>query len=226
MTPEFASAFHKMQSELPTVPKSRKGQEGKQNYKYADLASIMEAAGPVMQKHGFALMHKPVVFTDASGVTHAGVQAMLIHESGTHEECQFTMPVTKEYGTLAKTVGGIITYARRYSMSILGICTEDDSDNAPGVGSAPLGAAAIRAPLEQPAPRAAAKAAPAMSEANRDKIKHAAGLRAKELGDDSISAGEIIKDVARMLAYDSPAKVKDIEFGRMLELVQKWEPGA
>ena len=45
-------------------------------------------------------------------------------------------------------------------------------------------------------------------------------------GQSAASAGEIIKDVARMLAYDSPAKVKDIEFGRMLELVQKWEPGA
>ena len=37
---------------------------------------------------------------------------------------------------------------------------------------------------------------------------------------------ELAASVARMLAYDSPAKVKDIEFGRMLELVQKGEPGA
>lgn len=225
MTPEYAAAFQSMQAELPTVPKSRKGQEGKQTYKYADLASIMEAAAPVMQKHGFALMHKPIVETDGNGLTVAGVEALLIHSSGGVESCRFTMPVTKEYGTLAKTVGGIITYARRYSMAILGICTEDDSDNAPGVGSAPLGASAIRAPMEQPAPRAAAKA-PAMSTENRDKIKHAAGIRAKEIGDESITSGEIIKDVARMLSHSSPIQVLDIEFQRMFELVQTWEPGS
>jgi hypothetical protein len=224
MTPEYAAAFHKMQSELPTVPKSRKGQEGKQNYKYADLASIMEAAAPVMQKHGFALMHKPIVNTDDKGTTHAGVEAILIHESGAFESCSFTMPVTKEYGTLAKTVGGIITYARRYSMSILGICTEDDSDNAQGVGSRPMVDPAVSRPNRQPEPRAPKPASP-MSNASKTKLAYAARERIKELGDDSIGPVEIIRSVAKAMGYASEIELTDDDFGSALSKVQTFDPG-
>ena len=224
MTPEYAAAFQKMQAELPTVAKSRKGQEGKQNYKYADLASIMEAAMPVMEKHGFAIMHKPVVETTADGITYAGVEALLIHSSGGVESCRFTWPVTKEYGTLAKTVGGIITYARRYSMAILGICTEDDSDNAQGVGSRPMVDPAVAKPNRQPEPRA--KVEPAMTKVSREKLKFAARERIKELGDDAIGEMEVITSVTKLLGYASPIEMQEIEYGKALELIQKFEPGS
>ena len=228
MTPEFATAFAVMQAELPTVPKSRKGQEGKQTYKYADLASIMEAASPALVKHGFALMHKPIVSTRADGLTEAGVHAMLIHSSGHFEECSFVMPVTKEYGTMAKTIGGIITYARRYSLSILGICTEDDSDNAQGVGSKPYVDESIAKPNRQPEPRAPKKT-PAMSAANREKLKFAARERMKELTGDSGTADDImgvLTDAAKSLGVASPIQMTDDHYPPALEAVQKWEPAA
>lgn len=223
MTPEFAAAFAKMQAELPVVPKDRKGQEGKQTYKYADLASIMAVAQPVMTAHGFALMHKPIVYQRDDGTTMAGVCASLIHTSGHVETAEFSMPVVKDYGTLAKAVGGVITYCRRYSMSILGICTEDDSESAPGVGSSPAGSAAIRKPMEQPKPRAAKK--PLMDKEYRDQIKDAADRRAKDIGDDSLGPDEIIRLVAKSMGYKSPADMPNKCWETAFSLVQEFEPG-
>lgn len=221
MTPEFAEAFVAMQAELPAVPKSRKGQEGKQHYKYADLASIMEAAVPVMHKHGFAIIQKPIVF-DKDGITMAGVRADLVHKTGHVESCEFSMPVVKDYGTLAKAVGGVITYARRYSLAILGICTEDDSESAPGVGSRPN-----LTPPKSPSPvksKPSGTASP-MSNVNKTKLSYAAKERVKELEDESIGHLEIINDTAKRLGKGDAKGLTDDDFEAALTIVQDWEPG-
>lgn len=210
---KLSAALVAFQTECPSVAFDKTNPAFKS--RYASLAAILKTIGPVLAKHGLAIVQFPV-----SSDGKVGCTTRIVHESGEWMEETLLLPLAKND---PQGAGSAITYARRYGLSgALGIVADDDDDGEAAMGRA----AAVAKPMAQPAPRATTKAAPAMSEANRDKIKHAAGLRAKELGDDSISAAEIIKDVARMLEYDSPAKVKDIEFGRMLELVQKWEPGA
>lgn len=212
----LATALVAFRSECPAIKRTKKNPHFKNMY--APLETIREVVDPILAKHGLVVMQFPV-----SDDAKAGVVTRVMHTSGEFLEETFLLPLAKNDPQGACSA---VTYARRYGLSgALGLVTEDDDDGNSASGLKPIASEAVRRLDEQPAPRSTPKASPAMSEANRDKVKHAAGVRVKELGDDSISAAEIIKDVARMLAYDSPAKVKDIEFGRMLELVQKWEPG-
>lgn len=209
---KLSAALVAFQTECPSVAFDSKNPHFKN--RYASLAAIHRVVTPILVKHGLAVLQFPV-----SEEGRAGCVTRVVHESGESMEETLLLPLAKND---PQGAGAAITYARRYGLSgALGLVTEEDDDGEAAQGRA----AAVAKPVAQPAPRAAAKA-PAMSVENRDKIKHAAGIRAKEIGDDSITAGEIIKDVARMLSHSSPIQVLDIEFGRMLELIQKWEPGA
>ncbi len=222
MTPEFAAAFVKMQGELPVVGKSRSGQEGNQKYRYADLATIMSEALPVMQANGFALIHKPITeYRD--GVTVAGIRADLIHSSGHVETCEFAWEVTKGHGTLAKSVGSIITYARRYSMAIIGICTEDDDDNAPGVGSAPRGASAVSGAGK---PKAKSSKPTPLAKLTADhvaELKSAAQDRLEEVGDNAWTIEELLDGVAIELKYKSRKDLFDCDFDNAMKAIPSAE---
>lgn len=102
--------------ESATIP----GKEGKSgySYKYSDLAGYLKAARPVLSKNGLAIV-QPVSSTGNS-VT---VTTTLLHKSGEWIREALTMAAS---GT-PQAVGGVITYARRYSLaSMLGLATEDD----------------------------------------------------------------------------------------------------
>ena len=209
---KLSAALVAFQTECPSVAFDKTNPAFKS--RYASLAAILKTIGPVLAKHGLAIVQFPV---SADG--KVGCVTRIVHESGESMEETLLLPLAKAD---PQGAGSAITYARRYGLSgALGIVADDDDDGEAAMART----AAVSRSNTQPAPRAAAKA-PAMSVENRDKIKHAAGIRAKEIGDDSITAGEIIKDVARMLSHASPVQVLDIEFGRMLELIQKWEPGS
>lgn len=212
MEAEFAKAFVAMQTELPTVPKDRSGQEGNQKYRYADLASILEAAAPAMEKNGFALMQKPKCFAD-DGVTWAGVETILIHESGQSECVTTVLPVLREHGTMTKAIGGVITYSRRYALAILGICTDEDSESSPGVGGKPTASPSVRDAGEKP-PRA--KSDHGMSKPHREKLKDAAADRLTELDDTKATFAELLDVVAIKLGYSTYVEFKDSEFDAVL----------
>jgi len=92
--------------------------------KYADLAACIEAVIDALNKHGLAVMQRPL--PDTSGVT---IETVFLHESG--EEInggQLHLPASKQdpqgYGSAA-------TYCRRYGlMAACGIAPEDDDGNA------------------------------------------------------------------------------------------------
>ncbi len=102
---------------------ARKDQENPHlRSKYADLASVWEAAREPLTSHGLAVIQIPS--SSGSGVT---VTTVLSHKSGEWIEGELTL--TPEKAT-PQGVGSAITYARRYALSaFLGIAPEDDDGN-------------------------------------------------------------------------------------------------
>ena len=121
------------QQECPTILKKESADVttksgGKYSYKYADLPYIMEIINPLLFKHGFVLT-QPLITNDSGG---RFIKTILFHlESG--EELVSTMEIPQvsfvgmnDYQAL----GSGITYIRRYSLSIVGIVTDEDTDAA------------------------------------------------------------------------------------------------
>ena len=91
--------------------------------KYADLASVMAACLPALNRHGIAVIQPPV--DDENG---RYVKTILAHESGEVLECRVPLIVGKND---MQGYGSAVTYARRYGlMSMAGIAPEDDDGNA------------------------------------------------------------------------------------------------
>lgn len=184
--------------------------------KFASLAAIHAVIDPLLGEHGLAVMQFPIA---ADG--RAGCRTVVIHESGQSLEESFTVPVAKNdpQGACAA-----VSYARRYGLSgALGLVTEEDDDGEAAMGRSN----AVAKPNRQPAPRTSKS--PAMSAANREKLKFAARERLKELVGDDWSANDVmgvLMDVAKGFGFASPVELTDADFGRALEAVQKWEPAA
>lgn len=208
---KLSAALVAFQSECPSVAFDSKNPHFKN--RYASLAAIHRVVTPILIKHGLAVLQFPV-----SEEGRAGCVTRIVHESGESMEDTLLLPLAKND---PQGAGAAITYARRYGLSgALGLVTEEDDDGEAASGRA----AAVAKPNGQPVPRAKERQ-PAMSASNRDKIKLAAGLRVKELGDETIGSTEIIKSVAESMGYDSPVRVPDSEFGTMLSVIQCFEPG-
>jgi hypothetical protein len=92
--------------------------------KYADLASVMDACMPALNKHGIAVLQP--AYDDETG---RYVKTIFVHgASGESVECRVPLVVAKNdmqgYGSAA-------TYARRYGlMGMAGIAPDDDDGNA------------------------------------------------------------------------------------------------
>jgi len=91
--------------------------------KYADLASVMAACMPALNKHGICVL-QPIC--DEDGKRY--VKTILAHEAGDMVECRVELIVGKND---MQGYGSAVTYARRYGlMAMAGIATEDDDGNA------------------------------------------------------------------------------------------------
>ncbi len=91
--------------------------------KYADLASVMDACLPALNKHGIAVF-QPTVDDDSGRY----VKTILAHASGEIVECRVPLIVSKND---MQGYGSAVTYARRYGlMGMAGIAPEDDDGNA------------------------------------------------------------------------------------------------
>lgn len=91
--------------------------------KYADLASVMTACLPALNKHGICVMQP-------TGEDEQGrfVKTILAHTSGETVECRVPLIVSKND---MQGYGSAVTYARRYGlMSMAGIAPDDDDGNA------------------------------------------------------------------------------------------------
>jgi len=113
---EIAAALAKAQMEMVGAKKDTTNPFFKS--KYADLASVMAACLPALNKNGIAVVQP---------VTADTVDTMLIHSSGQSLKCSVHLRVSKDD---MQGLGSAITYARRYGlMSMAGISPEDDDGN-------------------------------------------------------------------------------------------------
>ncbi len=123
----LATALAKAQAEMPAVPMNAVNPFLKN--KYADLATMIQTATPILAKHGLSISQQPISIDG-----HVGVTTTLLHTSGQWIEDTISLPIGDEKGkSLAQVAGSIITYLRRYSYgAIVGLATDEDTDgNAP-----------------------------------------------------------------------------------------------
>jgi hypothetical protein len=93
--------------------------------KYADLGSVIQAARKPLSENGLSFSQHPTI--EAGRVS---VCTVLMHSSGQWLESVIDLPVGEEKGlSLAQSMGKVVTYLRRYSLSaILGIYADEDTD--------------------------------------------------------------------------------------------------
>jgi hypothetical protein len=118
---EIAKVLPKAQAAMGEVFKNANNPAFKS--KYADLAAVIEAVVPALNKHGITLL-QPASF-DGQCVN---VATMLMHESGQWLRCTLASPLAKRD---AQGIGSAVTYLRRYGLQAMsGVAPEDDDGNA------------------------------------------------------------------------------------------------
>jgi hypothetical protein len=139
----LAKALSKAQGEMGGAVKDSSNPFFKSSY--ADLGSVIAAIKDSFAANGLSYTQFPI--RDEAG---AGVETILMHESGQWIKSSYTLPLAKFD---AQSAGSCLTYARRYALqAIAGIPAVDDDGNqatasAPQYRPAPAPAPAPQAPL-------------------------------------------------------------------------------
>lgn len=95
------------------------------NSKYLDLQGVQEATDKPLHDNGLVVLQT----TDITDTGHPVLVTTLAHESG--ETASGRYPLSPKEANNPQSLGGCVTYARRYAlMGILGIAPEDDDGNA------------------------------------------------------------------------------------------------
>lgn len=121
----LAAAISAFQGDMPVVKKTKTAKVQTKSgrdyqYTYADLADIVQLAGPILARHGLSHTCK-TKFHPALGWVLVG---RLRHVFG--EEDRAMLPITV---ASPQETGSALTYARRYLLGIqTGIVTDDDDD--------------------------------------------------------------------------------------------------
>lgn len=124
---ELAAALSKAQGEMKPAPKDSTNPHFKS--KFADLATCMTTALPVLSKHGLSLIQ--ATQTDENGIL---LVTRLAHSSGQWVEATWPLPS----GAKPQEMGSALTYGRRYTLSIIGLVTDDDDDAEQASGRGPV----------------------------------------------------------------------------------------
>jgi hypothetical protein len=126
---EFYEALRLVQEQLPTIERKRvvKNKDGTVRYKYASFEDIIKVVKPILTAHGFSFAFK--VKGDVRDKTIT-IRCELYHQAGHMETTEVTLPITESQNmNQAQTIGALVTYAKRYSLSLLlGLATEEDID--------------------------------------------------------------------------------------------------
>jgi hypothetical protein len=154
MGAELNAALAKVQAELPDVAKNQTGEvrgvtkDGKPysyDYKYADLDAVSEAILPLLGKHGLAFTGS----LDTDDQDRPVFDWALLHESGDERTGRFPLWLVLPQRFTMQTLGGLETYARRYTLGpVTGVTAGGDNDAA-GTGE-----------VDRPPPRPARESPP------------------------------------------------------------------
>src|SRR5687767_1670860 len=123
---ELAMALAKAQAEIKPPAKGRtakiKSEKGSYEYKYADLADVIECYRAPLSKHGLAVAQ--TMRPDGGLII---LTTTLLHTSDQWVGSEYPIPSYQR----PQEQGSAITYARRYAVTaLLGIAAEDDDDGA------------------------------------------------------------------------------------------------
>lgn len=119
ISPEFAKAFIKAQSEMTNPKKDSENPYFKS--KYADLGAVRDASLPALNNNGIGVLQ---------ATTDCDVKTILLHESGEMLDIGCSTKILYGKPNDPQAQGSGITYARRYGLqSILTLAAEDDDGN-------------------------------------------------------------------------------------------------
>jgi hypothetical protein len=126
---QISTALSEAQAELDSAKKDNSGY----GYKYSDLATVIDAAKPVLAKHGLAITQLIGQFNSQM----ASLTTILTHKSGQFFKSTASIPLVEMKGcNVAQSFGSSISYLRRYSyQAILGMASEDNDASTEGFKS-------------------------------------------------------------------------------------------
>lgn len=143
----LAAGLVKATGELKDVVKSRRAEVGQYSYNYADLATVLAMARPVLAKHGLVVTQ--TAETDDAMVI---VWTTILHESGQYVTLA---PTRLAAGKTPQQTGSALSYARRYAlMAALNLASEDDDGLEASARTASGNATAKVRPARRTAPNA------------------------------------------------------------------------
>jgi len=117
---QLALALSKAQGEFSAAIKDKKNPFFKSNF--ADLSSVIEASRDALVRNEIAVMQFP-----SGNEMRTYLTTKIVHSSGEWLESTIACVPQKQD---IQSIGGTLTYLRRYSLaSILGITQEDDDGN-------------------------------------------------------------------------------------------------
>ena len=137
---ELAAALTKAQGAMQPAKFNRVVNFSGRSYKYADLASIIDAIRKPLSDNG-------IVWTQTIEIRDGGLilATMLLHTSGQSLRSEYPLPSSGK----PQEMGSATTYAKRYSLAaIVGIAADDDDD----ADAAQNGGITVSAP-KKPAPK-------------------------------------------------------------------------
>jgi hypothetical protein len=120
---ELAAALAKAQGQMQ--PAKMEATNPFLKNKYADLGSVIQASRAALSANGLSFTQHPAIEDGRVSITTS-----LMHASGQWQTSTISLPIGEEKGlSLAQSMGKVVTYLRRYSLSaILGIYADEDTD--------------------------------------------------------------------------------------------------
>ena len=138
---ELATALSAAQAEFSAVPKDKANPFFKSSY--ADLASVVKTATPVLTKNGLSVSQ----FITNTEDGRDALVTYLLHSSGQYLAHTMVLHLPKSD---PQGQGSAVTYARRYSfMSVLGLVADVDDDGNAASKPTNIGRAATSRPLPE-----------------------------------------------------------------------------
>lgn len=123
----FDEAIAEAKAEIKPIVRTEKGHNGK----YADLAAVENAVGPVISRFGLNYRHKA-----EQGPAGLKITCILSHKQGHREETSITAgPDTSGSKNSIQAIGSTQTYLMRYTLLMaLGLSTTKDDDGVAAGG--------------------------------------------------------------------------------------------
>lgn len=129
MTESLAEALALLQKDLPQIAKEHtatvRSDKGNYSYDYADLSDVSDAIMPKLSEVGLSWICLPTLNDSGRFV----LRYELLHTSGQSRTGEY--PIGAKENSTPQTVGGLITYARRYALcAATGVAPKGDDDDA------------------------------------------------------------------------------------------------